>query len=155
MRIDAAKRISAEILKVGESRVWMDQNSISEILDAATRSDLKVLLRRHVIQEIPKKGNSSYRFRKRLKQISKGRRRGPGSVRGTRNARSDSKTNWVRTIRALRDELVTLKNENRIDAGTYRKYYRITKGGSIRSRSQLRTQIMAAGLLKKGKKDDN
>ncbi len=152
MRIDTAKRISADIMKVGETRVWMDQNSVSEIMDAATRSDIKVLMRRHVIQEIPKKGNSGYRFRKKLKQISKGRRRGPGSVRGTRNARSNSKQAWVKTIRALRNELVTLKDQEKIDKVTYRKYYRITKGGSIRSRAQLNTQIKAAGLLKKGRK---
>lgn len=146
MRIDTAKRISAELMKVGQSRVWMDQNSIPEILEAATRSDLRVLIRRHVIQAIPRKGNSRYRTRKRIEQISKGRRRGPGSVRGTRNARSSEKTVWVKTIRAVRDELLKLKKQGSIDTKIYRKYYRIAKGGSIRSRSQLRTQLRSAGI---------
>ncbi|MCL4349935.1 MAG: hypothetical protein M1535_00610 [Candidatus Thermoplasmatota archaeon] len=50
-------------------------------------------------------------------------------------------------MRALRDELTTLRNEGKIDQKAYRKYYRIIKGGTIKSRAQLRSQLKIAGVL--------
>lgn len=147
MRVETAKRIAADEYKAGISRIWVDMDSLTQVTEAATREDVRNLMEKHVIQAKPKKGNSNARFKKRLKQLSKERRRGPGSVRGTRNARFPRKRRWIKTIRALRDELRTLKEENKIDAKTYRKYYRIAKGGTIKSRAQLRSQIRLAGLL--------
>ncbi len=147
MNINSAKKISADILKVGTSRIWIDTNNLDDVLDAATREDIRALIRRNVIQRKPAKGNSGARFRKRIIQRSKERRRGPGSVRGTRNARDPSKRRWIRTIRAVRDELKTLKSEGKIDDKTYRKFYRNSKGGRINSRAQLRTQLAAQGLI--------
>ena len=141
MKVETVKRIASEKLKSGESRIWIDTNSVEQIEDAATREDVSRLIRRHVIQAKPKKGNSSYRHRKRIVQRSKERRRGPGSVRGTKYARFPRKDRWIKTIRALRDELRKLKEENKIDAKTYRQYYRIIKGGSIKSRAQLRMYL--------------
>jgi large subunit ribosomal protein L19e len=147
MRIETAKRIAADEYKSGISRIWIDMDSLDQIQEAATRDDVRGLMEKHIIQAKPKKGNSNARFKKRLKQLAKERRRGPGSVRGTRNARFPRKRRWIKTIRALRDELKTLKNENKIDSKTYRKYYRIAKGGTIKSRAQLRSQIKLAGLM--------
>ena len=141
MKVETVKRIASEKLKSGESRIWIDTNSVEQIEDAATREDVCRLIRRHVIQAKPKKGNSSYRHRKRIVQRSKERRRGPGSVRGTKYARFPRKDRWIKTIRALRDELRKLKEENKIFAKTYRQYYRIIKGGSIKSRAQLRMYL--------------
>ena len=141
MKVETVKRIASEKLKSGESRIWIDTNSVEQIEDAATREDVSRLIRRHEIQAKPKKGNSSYRHRKRIVQRSKERRRGPGSVRGTKYARFPRKDRWIKTIRALRDELRKLKEDNKIDAKTYRQYYRIIKGGSIKSRAQLRMYL--------------
>lgn len=147
MRLETVKRIASDQLKTGVSRIWVDMDSLNLVQEAATRQDVKNLIQKHVVQAKPKKGNSNARFKKRLKQLSKERRRGPGSVRGTRNARFPRKRRWIKTIRALRDELKTLKTENKIDPTTYRKYYRIVKGGTIKSRAQLRSQIKLAGLM--------
>ena len=145
MKVDTIKRISAEKLKIGTSRVWIDMNSVDQLTEAATRSDVYALIRRHVIQEKPKKGNSNARHKKRVIQRSKDRRRGEGSVRGTRNARFPRKVRWMKTIRALRNELSLLKEAKRIDAKTYRQYYRMIKGGSIKSRAQLRMYLKLDG----------
>ena len=147
MRIDTAKRIAADEFKSGTSRVWIDTNSLELIKDAATREDIRGLMERNVIQVRQKKGNSNSRLKKRIRQLSKERRRGPGSVKGTRNTRFPRKRRWIKTIRALRDELNTLKDDGKIDQKTYRKYYRIIKGGTIKSRAQLRSQLKIAGLL--------
>ena len=147
MRVNTAKRIAADQFKSGISRVWIDTNSLEQVMESATRSDIKELINRHVIQVIPKKGNSTYRHKKRIVQLSKERRRGQGSVRGTKNARFPRKVRWVKTVRALRDELVKLKDQKSIDPKTYRKFYRLIKGGSIRSRAQLNSQIKSMGMM--------
>lgn len=146
MRISTVKRIASQKLKVGESRIWIDGNSMEEIADAATRSDVYVLIRRHMIQKRPEKGNSSFRMRKRINQLSKERRRGPGSVRGTKYARFPRKRRWVKTVRPLRDELRKTLKEGKINSESYRKLYRIIKGGTIRSRNQLQTYIKSSGM---------
>ncbi len=141
MKIDSAKKIAARHLKAGTSRIWIDTNSVDQVLEAATRDEIRALIRRNVIQKIPEKGNSGARFRKRIIQKSKERRRGPGSVKGTKNARDPRKRKWIRTIRAVRSELREMKAEGKVTGSDYRKYYRISKGGKIRSRAQLSAQI--------------
>lgn len=152
MRINTAKRIAADQFKSGISRVWVDTNSLDQVFESATRSDIKELINRHVIQVVPKKGNSTFRHKKRIIQRSKERRRGQGSVRGTKYARYPRKDRWVKTIRALRDELVKLKEQKSIDPKTYRKFYRLIKGGSIKSRAQLNSQIRSMGLMTEAEK---
>lgn len=146
MRVSTVKRIASQKMKIGESRVWIDSNSMEEIADAATRGDVEILIRRHVIQERPAKGNSGYRLRKRINQRSKERRRGPGSIKGTKYARFPRKRRWVKTIRPLRDELRQQLKEGKIDSKAYRKLYRFIKGGTVKSRAQLRTHIKSSGL---------
>lgn len=141
MKVETVRRIAGEKLKTGTSRIWIDTNSVEQIDDAATREDVDRLIRKHVIQTKPKKGNSSYRHKKRVIQRSKERRRGPGSVKGTKYARFPRKDRWIKTVRALRSELRQLKEDNKIDSKTYRQYYRIIKGGSIKSRAQLRMHL--------------
>lgn len=147
MRVDTAKRIASDKFKSGTSRVWIDANSLDQVFESATRSDIKELINRHVIQVAPKKGNSTFRHKKRIVQLSKERRRGQGSVRGTKFARYPRKDRWVKTVRALRDELVKLRDQKSIDQKTYRKFYRLIKGGSIKSRAQLNSQIKMMGLM--------
>lgn len=147
MKIETARRIAAEEFKSGISRVWIDTNSIEEVTEAASREDIRYLIRRNVIQIKQKKGNSNYRLKKRITQRSKERRRGPGSIKGKKYARFPRKQRWIKTIRPLRDELRKLKEDSRIDARTYRKMYRVIKGGSIRSRAQLQSQIKSMGQM--------
>ncbi|MHB1493425.1 MAG: 50S ribosomal protein L19e [Thermoplasmataceae archaeon] len=151
MKMETAKRIAAEEFKSGISRVWVDTNSVGEVLECATKEDIRQLIRRNIIQIKQKKGNSNWRLKKRIGQLSKERRRGPGSIKGTKYARFPRKARWIKTIRPLREELKTLKISGKIDPKAYRKYYRVIKGGSIRSRAQLRTQLKSAGVLGEGK----
>lgn len=150
MKMETAKRLAAEEFKSGVSRVRIDTNSTEEVLEAASREDIRQLIERNVIQLKQKKGNSKGRFKKRLKQLSKGRRRGEGSIRGTKYARFPRKERWIKTIRPLREELRNLRDRGSIDRKTYRRFYRIIKGGSIKSRAQLVAQIKSQGLLKGG-----
>ena len=145
MKVNSAKKIAAEEFKSGITRVWVDTNSIDKVMEAASRADVRELIERNVIQLKQKKGNSNARLKKRIKQLSKERRRGPGSIKGTKYARFPRKERWITTIRALRSELRNMKQNNEIDQKTFRKYYLQVKGGSFKSRAQLSSHIRASG----------
>lgn len=147
MKLNTARRLAADEFKSGLSRVWVDTNSIDQVMEAASRQDIRELIRRNVIQVKQKKGNSNARLKKRVLQRSKERRRGPGSIKGTKYARFPRKDRWIKTIRALRDELRTMKKDKRIDAKTFRKFYIQVKGGNIHSRAQLVQHMKSSGYL--------
>ena len=147
MKLNTARRLAADEFKSGISRVWVDTNSIDQVMEAASRQDIRDLIRRNVIQVKQKKGNSNARLKKRVVQRSKERRRGPGSIKGTKYARFPRKDRWIKTIRALMDELRTMKKDNRIDAKTFRKFYVQVKGGNIHSRAQLVQHMKSSGYL--------
>ncbi len=153
--MSSIKEISADELKIGKSRVWVDTNNLDKVMDATSREDIKKLIGLNMIQKRDKKNHSNQRLKKRINQLSKGRRRGPGSVRGTKYARYPRKRRWITTIRALRNELKTLEEKNAIDRATYRKYYRTIKSGSFTSRAQLVSHLKAESLIKEDKHENN
>ncbi|MCL4452873.1 50S ribosomal protein L19e [Ferroplasma sp.] len=155
MKMSSIREISADELKVGKSRVWIDTNNLDKVLDATSRDDIKKLIGLNVIQKKDKKNHSNQRLKKRINQLSKGRRRGPGSVRGTKYARYPRKRRWITTIRALRNELKTLREKDAIDRTTYRKYYRTIKSGSFTSRAQLVSHLKTESLIKEDKNENN
>ncbi len=50
-------------------------------------------------------------------------------------------------IRAIRDELRTLREKGAIDASVYRAYYVRAKGGQFRSRAHMRSHMKTDGTL--------
>ncbi|WP_287954214.1 50S ribosomal protein L19e [Acidiplasma sp.] len=155
MKMESVKAIAAEELKVGKSRVCVDTNNLDKVLDTTSRDDVRKLIDLHIIQKKNKKGNSNYRLKKRISQLQKGRRRGPGSVRGTKYARYPRKRRWITLIRALRSELRTLKAENKIDQKVYRRYYRIIKSGTFTSRAQLVSHLKSSSNMAGDKNENN
>lgn len=149
MNLTTQKRIAASILKVGINRVWIDPEDMEEVSMAITREGVRQLINDGVIKAKPKTGISSYRSKKIAKQKSKGKRKGRGSVRGAKNARTPKKKAWMTTIRALRSDLKDMRENEVIDRSTYRKLYRMAKGGSFRSKSYMKTYARDHDLLKK------
>lgn len=141
------KRLAASVMKVGASRVRIDPDRNDEVATAVTRGDVRKLVSGGVITAVQKKGVSRGRGRKIASQKAKGRRVGPGSRKGAANARTPRKATWVNRIRALRDELRTLREKGAIDASVYRDYYVRAKGGQFRSRAHLRTHMKTEGAL--------
>jgi large subunit ribosomal protein L19e len=148
MDLKNQKRMASDILKCGESRVWIDPNRIEDVSDAITRADIRTAIESGTIRALPKKGVSRGRTRYRLAQRSKGRRRGPGSRKGTANARKPDKRSWIQTIRPLRAELRKLRDEGKITRTVYRSFYMKAKGGQFKSRKNLLSHLEASGNLK-------
>jgi len=137
------KRMAAEILNVGISRVRIlatKEEEFEEIESAITAEDIRKLIKRGLIVAVPAKSNSRGRWR-RLKEKSKSQRRGHGSRKGTKTARTDPKKQWVNRIRKMRRYLKYLRDKKQIDAKTYRKYYMLAKGGAFSSLSALRAHV--------------
>jgi large subunit ribosomal protein L19e len=153
MTLNSQKNIAARILKCGRSRIWFDPARIGDIKEAITANDVRRLIKDDVIKALPKRGISSYRRKKIIKQLKKGRRRGKGTRKGKLGTRMPRKRVWIQKIRALRNELRKLRSEGRIEKRIYRNIYMKAKGGLFRSRSHLLTYLEKNDLLKKTKEE--
>lgn len=141
------KRLAAEVMKIGATRVRIDPDRIEEVAGAVTRADVRKLVSGGVITSVQKTGVSRGRGRKIAQQKAKGRRTGPGSRKGAQNARNPRKARWIHQIRAIRDELRVLREKGAIDASVYRDYYVRAKGGQFRSRAHLRSHMKTEGAI--------
>lgn len=148
MDLKYQKRVAAELLKCGETRVWIDSNRIEDVADAITRADVRTLIASGTIAAKQKKGVSRGRANYRKGQKAKGRRRGQGSRRGKKHARKPSKEIWMQSIRPIRRRLKELREDGTIDTGTYRKYYLQAKGGVFKNRSHLDSHLRSEGVIK-------
>ncbi len=137
MNLRLQRRLAAEILKVGEDRVWIDPTKIEEVEGAITREDVRALIEQGIIDARPIRGTSRVRARKRHLQRKKGRRRGHGKRKGKKYSKISRKEKWMITIRAIRRKLRELKDKSIIDRKTYRKLYIMAKSGRIKSKSHL------------------
>lgn len=141
MNLSTQKRLAAEVLGVGVTRVWIDPESVEDVSKAITRDDIRYYIANGAIVAQERKGISRGRFKEVTIQRKKGRRKGHGSRSGTKRARTPKKEVWMRKVRALRDELKKMKNENKIDESSHRKFYRQIKGNLFHSRRHLREHI--------------
>ena len=148
MDLKNQRRMAAEVLKCGENRVWMNPDKLDDIEGCITRSDIRIAINSGLIKAKPKQGSSRGRIRYKADQKASGKRKGPGSRKGTANARVPDKRRWIATIRPIRDELKTLRAEGKITPSVYRLYYRRAKGGVYKSRRNLKQHMIAAGHLK-------
>jgi large subunit ribosomal protein L19e len=148
MDLKNQKRLAAEILKCGMSRVWIDPNRIEDVADAITRADIRTAIASGTIRALPQTGVSRSRAKHNQAQRAKGRQRGQGSRKGTAGARTPRKTRWIATIRPIRVELRKMRDEGKIDRHTYREFYRKSKGGMFRSKRQLILHLKTEGHLK-------
>ena len=96
------KRLAARILKVGESRVWLDPSKTKDIDAAITKIDIRKLIKQGAIKALPKKVH---------KPREKKRRGGPGRKRGSMFAKFAEKERWISTVRPLRKMLRELRGE--------------------------------------------
>ncbi len=141
------RRLAAEVLGVGETRIRFDPEQLDRVASAVTREDIKRLIKDGVIRVEPPHSNSRGRWRIWHEQRKKGRHRGPGRRKGSKNAREDRKEKWVHTIRKIRRFLRWLRDHGIIDRRTYRKLYMMAKGGAFDSLSALKRYMKDHGML--------
>ncbi len=135
------KRLAAEVLKVGISKVWLDPTKKKEIEGAITKADIRKLIKKGYIKVLKEKVKKPREKKKK--------RRGPGSKKGAKHSIVPKKRKWISTIRPLRRMLKELREKGEIDKQTYRKLYLLVKGGMFRSRAHLRIYLEQRGMIKK------
>jgi len=141
MNLLTQKRLAGEIMKVGERKVWIDPTRLEDVSRAITRDDVKHFISIGVITAKPSIGNSRGRLKKRIAQKKKGRQSGHGRRTGKKTARTPRKESWMNKVRALRDELNKLKEEEKITESQYRKTYKQIKGNLFNSRRHMRENL--------------
>lgn len=142
------KRVASEVLGCGLHRVWLDPEAAEDIAVAITRADIRELIAAGSIKAEPVKGVSRGRAKERDAKRKYGHRKGHGSRKGKKGARTPSKEQWIKKIRALRKELKQMREDGSLDRSTYCKVYRKAKGGEYRSVAHLRAHLESAKLIK-------
>jgi len=134
------RKLAAEILKVGRTRVWMDTEHLEEIKKAITRSSIKKMISHGYIK--------AKRAKIKIPELHPKRRtRGEGSRKGRKGSRLRKKRRWINTVRPLRNMLKELRDEKKIERKEYRRLYSLVKSGMFRSRAHLRLYLRQRGIV--------
>lgn len=139
--LTAQRRLAADVLDVGENRVWFDPDAQSDIASAITREEIRELVESGRIRADTKRGNSRGRARERNAKRAYGHRKGPGSRQGKATARHDDRDEWVDGIRAQRRELKALRDDGTLDPTQYREAYDKARGGEFGSIRYMRAYL--------------
>ena len=131
--LNAQRRLAADVLDVGENRVWFDPDAQGEIAEAITREEVRELVAEGVIDAKVARGNSRGRARERNAKRAYGHRKGPGTRKGKAGARENEKDRWRKNIRAQRRKLRELRDEGELSPSEYRDLYDKARGGEFRS----------------------
>lgn len=153
MQLQFQRKVAARLLKCGVNRVWIDPDRMDDVAEAATKDDIRYLIKMGAIRARKIKGTSRARARVHTVKRRKGRRRGHGSRKGKTYARYPRKWRWMRTIRAIRAQLREWRDSGAIDRRTYRMLYLQAKGGMFKNKAHLVAQAEALGLLKEENKN--
>ena len=128
MSLRSQRRMAAEILKVGESRVWIDPERIEDVELAISREEIRRLIHEKAIRKTPERS------------ISRGR---------IRILREKRKKAWIIRIRAQRKKLRELRDKHIITESVYRRLYIMARSGAFRSVSSLERYIDTHNLRRR------
>jgi large subunit ribosomal protein L19e len=149
LSLKSQRRLAAEILKIGESRVWIDPERIDYVEAAITREEIRKLIHEKVVKVLPEKGVSRGRARALNEKRTKGLRKGPGGKSGSAQAMISKKQAWINQIRPLRKRLHELKDSRAITETVYRKLYDMSESGLFESKADLERYIRTHGLWRR------
>jgi len=147
--LKSQRRLAAQILKIGQNRVWIDPEKVDDAETAITRQEIRKLIHEGVVKPLPEKGVSRARARVLHKKKKKGLRSGPGSKTGSPRAKISKKEAWMSKIRALRKRLRALKERKVIAESAYRELYRMASSGRFSSVADLERYLKAHELWRK------
>ena len=149
MSLKSQRRLAADILKVGEGRVWIDPERIDYVETAITREEIRKLIHEKVVKSLPEKGVSRARARVLAKKRKKGLRRGPGGKSGSARSKISKKQAWMNRIRPLRKRMCELKDSRAITESSYRKLYDMSESGVFESKADFERYIKTHDLWRK------
>ncbi|PIU02755.1 MAG: 50S ribosomal protein L19e, partial [Candidatus Diapherotrites archaeon CG09_land_8_20_14_0_10_32_12] len=86
-------------------------------------------------------GQSRGRARKLKAKKTAGRRRGPGTRKGAKTARTKPKAEWIKKVRAQRKYIREMKDKSEIDFILYKELYSKVRGGFFRSKNHIKLYV--------------
>ena len=123
--LNTQKRLSAELLGVGENKVIFDNSRLEDISKAITRQDIADLIKdKAIIKRITGKS----------KKKKENLKRGVGRVRVRVKSR---KKRYMAKIRKLRRYLTEVRDKKVISVQEYQKLRRLSKSGQFKTRRHL------------------
>lgn len=117
---------------------------MAKLSAAVCRADIRKLIKDGFIIKKPEKVHSRYWANTIMRQKLKGRHRGPGKVRGTKNARMPEKDRWMKKIREMRAVLKQLRKDGQISPTEHKHFYMQAKGNLFKN-----AKSMAETIIKK------
>jgi large subunit ribosomal protein L19e len=141
MNLKVQKRLASQLLNCSPDRVVFADDRLEDIKQAITNRDLRLLIGDGAISRKAGNFTSRVRARKLALQKRKGRRAGPGSMKGKATARANPKQIWMHTIRVQRAFLALLLEKKIITKQAYRELYLKSKGGYFRSRRHIKLYL--------------
>ena len=149
MSLKNQRRLAAEVLKIGQSRVWIDPEKTEDVEGVITRVEIRKLVHEETIKVLPENGVSRGRARSLHDKRKRGLKRGAGTREGKKTARTPEKKAWEKRIRAIREHLSDLKGRRIIQNDAYRKLYLVAKGGMFSSISNVDQYIESHKLARR------
>jgi len=149
MNLSSQRRLAAEVLGIGQNRIWINPEKIDEVEMAITRAEIRKLIADGTIKANELKTTSRYRARKLSEKKQTGRRIGPGTKKGKQYSIISEKTRWINRIRSLRKKLMEMREKRVITVNTYRTLYRKAKGGEFRTIAELERHISEQRLRRR------
>lgn len=149
MSLRSQRRLAAELLKVGISRVWVNPDRVEDVDAAITREEIRRLIHEGVIRRLPEVGVSGGRARLVHEKRKMGRRIGASSKKGKSTARTPRKRAWVNKARSMRSAIRDLRDHRVITRQVYRVLYRMVKGGAFEDLAGLRQYIESRSLRRR------
>ncbi len=147
--LNSQRRLAAQIMKVGQNRVWVNPERMSDVEGAITREEVRKLIHEKVITTLPEKGVSRSRAKVVQEKKRRGRRKGPARGGGSGYATISKKEAWMTKIRSLRRKLRELKSSRIITETTYTQTYRMAGSGRFESVADLERYLKAHDLWRK------
>ncbi len=139
-----ARKVSATILKVGKTKIWISQAEIKRVGEAMTKEDIRALIKEGIIKKRTPNLSSRGRARVLLAKRHKRRKKGLGRRSGSKKARRRDKENWVKNVRAQRETLREMKKAGTEFKKPARQVYLMIKGNYFRGKKYLQAMVKEA-----------
>ncbi|HZX19681.1 MAG TPA: 50S ribosomal protein L19e [archaeon] len=141
MKEQNAKKMAAEILKVGVTKIYLTPGETKRFKDAMTKEDVRSLIKEGLIKKRLDHLQSRGRARILAAKKKKGRKRGKGKRTGKRGARMERKASWRKNVRAQRRTLKEMKDSGVKLKKPARQIYLMIKGNFFKGKKSLQAMV--------------
>ena len=149
------KILAAKLLKISPKKVKFAADALEDIKKSITRSDMRGWI---AVGKITKSGaneQSRVRARKIAAQKKKGRQKGRGSRKGSKNSVINKKQKWMIKVRSQRILLKMLREKGLLTRTNYRQLYAKSKGGFFRNKRHIKLYITEHHLFEENAQKKN